>query len=116
MTELNQNPKSIGRGYLGITDDRPTVEFQGAMAKGRTMYSTTGAQNTLCHAVYLCLERKNDPKGADTLLIEAPFNILPVARIEEILPTLEAEAAPSAFKEIFLVGEGERVPECYQIK
>ena len=116
MTELNQNPKGIGRGYLGVTDDRPTVEFQGAMAKGRIMYSTTGAQSTLCHAVSLCLERKKDPKGADTLLIEAPLNVLPVARVEEILPTLEGKAVLSAFQEIFLVGDGERTPECYKLK
>jgi hypothetical protein len=116
MTELNRTPKKIGRGYIGVTDDRPTTEFRRAMAKERVMYTTGGAQQTLRSAIFLCLERKSDAKGADTLLIDAPLNVLPTARFEEILPTLVDVAAGSVFHEVFLVGNGECINRCYKLK
>jgi hypothetical protein len=114
MTELNE--RGIGRGYLGITDDRPTAEFVRAMNRERIAYSTSGAQRTLVSALSLCLKKKSGPKGASTLLIEAPLNDLPVSRLEETLPSLRNVAKTSPFNEVFLVGDGERRQSCYQLK
>jgi hypothetical protein len=99
MTELNQ--KGRGRGYLGITDDRPESEFKRAMARERIAYPTTGAQRTLVASVALRLKKKFRTKGATTLLIEAPLNNLPVTRVQGILLSrkyswLELESGRSA--------------------
>lgn len=114
MRELEST--KIGRGYLGVMDDAPTDEFNRAISRPRVMYSTTGAQNTLSRAFALCIERKADPKGADTLLIDAPLNILPMIRITEIVPQLRQIASASRFPSVFLVGDGEFRQSCFRLK
>jgi hypothetical protein len=106
MTELNE--AGLSAGYLGHTDDEPTANFKEAMARGRIMHSTSGPQRTLIKAISLCLKRKSDPKGADTLLIEAPLNSLPEGRIVEILPELSDLARLSAFEQVYVIGTTER--------
>ena len=114
MTELNE--AGLSAGYLGHTDDEPTANFKEAMERGRIMHATAGTQRTLIKAISLCLKKKSDPKGADTLLIEAPLNSLPEARIIEILPELSNLAQASAFGHIYVIGTGERRGEPLAIK
>jgi hypothetical protein len=113
MKELNE--KGSARGYLGITDDRPTSEFKSAMKRERIAYPTVGAQRTLVSSVSLCLRKKSKAQGATTLVVEAPLNNLPVTRVEEVLPDLVTAAANSPFRDVFVVGNGER-RSCYRLK
>jgi hypothetical protein len=114
MHELES--RGSGRGYLGVTDDAPMAEFEQAIHRPRMMYGVSGAQETLCRAVSLCINRKAEPKGADTLLIDAPLNILPLARIEETMPRLRSCARVSGFRDVFLVGDGEFRQSCFRLK
>jgi hypothetical protein len=114
MRELDE--KGIGRGYLGVTDDRPTAEFMAAMSRERIMYSPGAAQKTLVDAIRLSLEKKGDPRGANTLLIQVPLDILPKNRVDDILPELVQIATTSPFDEIFVVGNGEYRDSCIKLK
>ena len=114
MTELNE--KGAARGYIGVTDDRPTAEFTAVMSRERIAYSTAGAQKTLLNAIALCVGKKAKAQGADTLLIDAPLNILPKARVDEIVPDLVELAMASPFPEVFVVGDGEHRDSCFKLK
>jgi hypothetical protein len=114
MTELDSTGE--GRGYLGVTDDMPTDAFRRAMERGRVMYSTEAAKKTLCEAVSLCVENKNGTGGADTLLIQAPLEILPERRVAEIFPALVNNAACSVFSSVYVVGGGESNGQCIRLK
>jgi hypothetical protein len=68
-SELNDS--GIGRGYLGLADDKSTADFEQKMAQPHRMYSTPEAQKTIIDAVTLCAEKKSQ-SSADLLLIVYP--------------------------------------------
>jgi hypothetical protein len=113
MTELNET--GWGRGFLGVTDDRPTSEFLDAIGKERQMYSTEQSQTTLAHAVTLCAQNKSNSQG-DTLLIEAPI-YLPMVRMLEIQSQLSQLVSRLSFSEVYLLGDDyENGDLCLQLK
>jgi hypothetical protein len=64
MTELNSC--GLARGFIGLTDDKPTGEFLDAMRAPldeRPMYSTDAAQEIMAHAITLCARNKLHSKG-----------------------------------------------------
>jgi hypothetical protein len=112
MTELNET--GCGRGFLGVTDDRPTSEFFDAIGKEREMYSTAEGQRTIVQAIELCAQNKAGIQG-DTLLIEAP-TYLPMVRMLEIQLQLKQSVSRLSFSEIYLVGDHEDGDLCLQLK
>lgn len=113
MTELNAT--GSGRGFLGLTDDRPTAEFLAAMGEERQMHSTDKAQATMAHAIALCAQNKTHSQ-ADTLLIEVPLLPLPKIRWLEMQSQLTQLVQALSFSEIFLVWDHDDGDLCLQLK
>lgn len=78
--------KGRGRGFIGVSDDAPRVDFNRAMSKQRVMYTTDHALSAIRDGILRCLSRKNKPKYTGfNLLIEAPLRSLPQERWEAIM-------------------------------
>lgn len=105
-----------GRGFLGLTDDMSEEEFKSAMSHERGMYSHQEAQQTIVKAVRLCIEKKANKSGADTLLIEAPLNYLPMERWNDLACNFLGEIKSAPFLDIFLVQVNDDGNSCLQIK
>lgn len=105
-----------GRGFLGLTDDMSKEEFKVAMSHERDMYSHQEAQQTIVKAVRLCIGKKANKYGADTLLIEAPLNYLPMDRWNDLACNFLGEIKSVPFSEIFLVQVNDGGNSCLQIK
>jgi hypothetical protein len=105
MTELNE--AGIAFGNLNVVDGSEKSEFLTVVEKGRVMYSTDAAKKTLRMAISRCIDKKSKGLGCDTLVIEAPLEILPLERFYEMVPTLSELAVASPFEEVFVVGHTE---------
>jgi hypothetical protein len=116
MTELNSC--GLARGFIGLTDDKPTGEFLDAMRAPldeRPMYSTDAAQEIMAHAITLCARNKLHSKG-DTLIIEAELLALPRIRWQETQSRLAQLTVLLSFSEIFLIGYHDDGDLCLQLK
>lgn len=103
-TEMVQT--GVGRGFLGKRDDAPKAEFDAAMARRRTMYSTEHALKAVRDGVLRCMAKKDQPKFAGyILLIEAPFRSIPESRWSAIEDELRQAASPLPFAEVHVVSD-----------
>lgn len=118
MIELNKT--GGGRGFVKLTDENAEAAFANEMGNERQAYSTDEVKNTISEALKICLRRKKHHTGADTLLIEAPLEVLPGTRWETVLPqfsTLANEvAASTAFSEMYVVGSGDGGSLCLRLR
>lgn len=112
MTELYS--KGVGRGFLGLNDDRPTAEFHDAMSNEREMYSTEAAYAAMIRAVELSVNNKTYSQ-ADVLLIDAPLDTLG-NRSMEIRPVLARLTERLAFSKVYVVDEGCDAERCIRLK
>lgn len=101
MRELNE--RGIGRGYLGLPDDRPERDFSEAMQKERMAYTTENVCRASLRAIELCAQRKMAAFG-DTLLIDFPFQPLPAQRWLSFRPRFRAAIRHLPFSEAYLCG------------
>lgn len=115
VKELNE--KGCGRGYLGFPDDAPKKCFEEEMLREFKAYSTDEALATMCSSVGERIETKARKRArglgqkalvADTLLIEAPLNNLPIERWSQILPELGTHARRTSFDDVYLICDSER--------
>jgi hypothetical protein len=88
--------------FLGVADDEGKDAFEVAMKRGQVMYSTEEAHSIIVRAIGICLQRKQDSRGADTLLIDAPLEYLPAERWQVTLPKLCEIAERSSFADVFV--------------
>jgi hypothetical protein len=91
----------VGRGYLGIADDRSKADFEQAMAQPRRMYSTPEAQRAIIEAVRLCAKKKSRG-SADILLIEGPQRWLRKNRWLELQPLLSRLVEDLPYTKVFM--------------
>lgn len=105
MEELNQCGSAPG--FLGVTDDQIGQAFR-VKAEERRAYSTNEVEQVIGHALKLCLAKKKYHSGADTLLIDAPLNLLPNDRWDRLTPSFSALVTKpelrSNFAEIYVAG------------
>jgi hypothetical protein len=113
MNELNDT--GWGRGFLGLTDDRPKGEFDKRMAQTRDAYSTDQVRETMIHALTLCAKNKAHSR-AHTLIIGASMNMLPRQRWMEMQSGLAEPVAKLGFREIYLVGFPDDEELCLRLK
>jgi len=88
--------------FLGVADNEGKDAFEAAMKRGQAMYSTGEAHAIIVRAIGICLQRKQDSRGADTLLIDAPLEYLPAERWQVVLPQLSGLAKGSSFTDVFV--------------
>ncbi len=106
-----------GRGFIGVSDDAPRVDFDRAMSRQRVMYPTGQALSAIRGGILRCLSRKDKPKFAGfDLLIQAPLRSLPRERWEAIKGDLCAAAAMLPFREVYVIGNADERPWGFQIK
>ncbi len=117
--ELNET--GVGRGYGHTSEILPRKTFKREIRREisnkRTAYSTDDALSSMLQGVTRCLEAKAEIRdrwrsrggeSADSLLIEAPLNNLPIERWTRILPELRVRGRKTGFKRIFLICDSER--------
>lgn len=106
-----------GRGFIGVLDDAPRVDFDRAMSRQRVMYSTDQALSAIRGGILRCLSRKDKPKFAGFyLLIQAPLRSLPRERWEAIKGDLCEAAAKLPFRDVYVIGNVNESPWGFQIK
>lgn len=109
--------KGMGRGFIGLSDDAPSAEFDRAVSRQRIMYTSARALTAIGDGICRCLLEKNKPGYAGyTLLIQAPLRSLPYERWEAIKPELRASAANLPFREVHVIGNAEDAPWGFQLK
>ena len=115
MNELNATGQ--GRGFIGLTDDRPTRDFLKAMSREREAYSTDQVRATVSHVLELCAENKRHSE-ADILIIEEATSMikLPRARWLEMQDEFAQPVRALRFSEIYLVGDSESEDICMRLK
>jgi hypothetical protein len=113
MTELNDT--GWGRGFIGITDDRPKKEFVEKMVSAREAYSTDQVRDTMVAALSLCASNKAHSRG-DTLIISADMGMLPRERWMEMQAVLGPPISGLGFREVFLVGYPDEAELCLKLK
>lgn len=101
MLELNEH--GIGRGYLGLPDDRPERDFSEAMQKERMAYSPENVRRTSLRAIELCAQQKMAAFG-DTLLIDFPFQPIPAQRWRSFTTEFREAIGDLRFSEVYLCG------------
>jgi hypothetical protein len=113
--ELNE--KRMGRGFLGLPDNADDETFSRRLASPRIMHSTEGALRAIRDGIKRCLERKSSTKYAGLdLLIEAPLGAVLKRRWRLIEDELREAASTKPFREIHVIGNGEREPFGFRIK
>lgn len=115
MTELNET--GWGRGFVDLTDDRPTRDFVEVMGQEREAYSTEQVQRTMVHALALCAANKAHSQG-HTLLIDVATSMqtLPGERWLEMQCALAQPVKNLSFAEIHLVGQPDGEDFCLKLK
>jgi hypothetical protein len=106
MTELNNT--GWGRGFLGVTDDAPTRDFEKAMNQEREAYSTEQVQTTTLHELALCAANKAHSQ-AHTLVIDVGTSMeaLASSRWFAMRTALAEPVKNLSFSEIYLVGRSD---------
>ncbi len=109
---------SIGRGFIGIHDDAPQVDFDNRMSRPRVMYTTDQALDATKRGILRCLSKKNDRKYKKIfyLLIMSRLNSLPKERYGSITEELSQEAKKLPFQEVHIIGNTDKEPWGFQIK
>ncbi len=108
-----------GRGFIGIQDDAPQIDFNICMSNSRTMYTSEQALDVTKNGVLRCLSRKNDQnkyEGVFYLLIGAHLTTLPKERWDVIKEELSQEAISLPFQEVHIIGNADQEPWGFQIK
>ena len=113
MTELNQT--GTGRGYLGLSDDAPTEDFDRRMTQPRVAYSEEEVGRSMIRAVTICARNKSKFQGG-TLLIEAPLETLPADRWGNFQAPLAEKVKELAFSEVYVTGRSDDRDICLRIK
>jgi hypothetical protein len=113
MTELNKT--GWGRGFIGLTDDKPKGSFDKKMADPREAYSTDQIRDTMVEAVTLCARNKAYSQG-HTLIVSTAMEMLPRERWLEMRSLLAAPMAELGFREIYLVGRPDAAELCLKLK
>ena len=113
MRELNQT--GWGRGFTGLTDERPKKAFVREMEQGRRMHSTAEIEAAYVRAFEIAADRKRNNMGADTLLIDVPQNVLSLDHWRFMQPTFAAIVSDHLHHEVYLVDVGSD-DFCLQIK
>ncbi len=105
MAELNTT--GTGRGFIGLSDDAPTEEFNAKMDQPSVGYSTDEVSQSIIRGVALAARRKRNHQG-HTLLIEAPLQTLAAERWDEFRAQLAEKVKELAFSEIYVTGRSKR--------
>ncbi|MBV8891617.1 hypothetical protein [Bradyrhizobium sp.] len=113
MTELNET--GWGRGFIGVTDDKPKSAFDERMAEPREAYSTDRVREIMTGALILCAGNKAHSQG-HTLIISAAMDMLPRERWIEMRQSLAAPVSQLAFQEVYLVGRPDEKELCLRLK
>lgn len=113
MAELNQT--GTGRGFLGLSDDAPKEDFDRRMDQPRVAYSTEEIGQSIICAVTICARKKSKFRG-DTLLIEAPLEMLPTDRWGDFREHLAQKVKELAFSEVYVTCRSHGRDICLRIK
>lgn len=109
--------KLWGRGFIGVSDDAPQGDFDLAMSRPRTMYSTDHVVSAVSDGILRCISRKNRPAFAGlTILVQAPLSSLPTNRREMVRDRVIAALGDVSFGELFVIGNADEPPYGFQIK
>lgn len=107
----------LGRGFIGVSDDASSAEFESAMAKERIAYTSDQALTEITKGIIRCLNRKNKQKFSDhILLIQAPLLSLPEGRWLAATGSLASAAEALPFRQVFVVSNGYDRRWGFQIK
>jgi hypothetical protein len=113
MRELNKT--GWGRGFIGVTDDKPKSAFDEKMADEREAYSTEQVRKTMIEALALCAKNKAHSQG-HTLIVSTAMEHLPRERWAEMQPVLAAPIAQLTFQEVYLVGRPDAAELCLKLR
>jgi len=113
MTELNSS--GWGRGFIGVTDNKPKSAFDEKMADPREAYSTDQVRETMIDALALCARNKAHSQG-HTLIVSTAMEHLPRERWAEMQQVLAAPVAQLPFQEVYLVGRPDEKELCLRLK
>lgn len=115
MQELVEN--GVGRGFIGLPDNAAQAEYDRAIARPRTMYSSDQAINATKAGVLSCLQKKNKPKYEGmVLLVQAPLGSISEERWFPMIEELKEVAAQLPFAEVHLVGGRDMGPQSMRLK
>ena len=116
MNELND--KGQARGFIGIGDDKPKIDFDKAMSQEQKAHSKDEVRDAVVRAVELCAENKMYSQ-ADVLAIGyAPSTfVLPEDRLcHEMKTDLSKRVENLPFSDVYFVGGSGKGDICMKLK